>query len=273
MRTILLVFLLSFMASCNQTKTASTTKGSINAEAPYLWVNPNFPKTLRISTAFVDGEPAKIEATGDQWSTSLENEVDFFNYTTTTEKSHLVSSPSKLNDGILGIYKSDPWIYPDYPEALAVTQIFGLRHNRGYPDEHVSIEEADIIMNYDGFTFDEALGWDNYDFRTVMLHEMGHFLGLGHKTILPKAETVMYPSINHTEVKQVPFVADISDLASKYNIALSGSGNPTNMGSLPVYEPRDAGERVKIILELRADGMCVHHEDGAEVLRHQLSLK
>lgn len=275
MRTILCVFLLTIFASCNKTsKTASTTKGSINAEAPYLWLNPNFPKSLAVSNAFLASEITSTHAMGDAWSTALENKVDFFNYATTTEKTVGLTNPGTLSDGILGVYKAETWIYPDYPDALAVTQIFAIRYNRGTPDEFVAIEEADIIMNYQNFEFDDpAISYD-YDFQTVMLHEMGHFLGLGHKArTSPRAESVMYPSIYYYEVKQVPQLVDIGDLSSKYKITLTGSSSPASSGSLPDYQANGSGEPVKIILELKADGECVHHEDGAVVLRHHVKLK
>lgn len=274
MRTTLFIFALIFLASCNKTETGSVTRGNINAEAPYLWTS-SFPKQLHISDAF-DVRPAditSIQAVGDAWSTAVENKKTFFTYRTNavTEKTIGLGSTSALNDGILGVYKATTWPYPDYPDALAVTQIFAYRYNVGTSSEYVDIQEADIIMNYQNFHFDDPSISYDYDLRTVMLHEMGHFLGLSHKSkFSDRTASVMYPSIYNYEVKQTPKTVDIGDIASKYSITLSGSGASAIKGDSIKYEPQGTGTAVKIILELKANGDCVHWEDGAEILRHRM---
>ncbi len=273
MRTTLFIFALFFLASCNQTETGSVSRGNINAEAPYLWTS-SFPKQLHISSAF-NAQPSditSIRAVGDAWTTAVENKKTFFTYTTgATEKTVGLGSTSALNDGILGVYKATTWPYPDYPDALAVTQIFAYRYNVGSSSEYVDIQEADIIMNYQNFHFDDPAVTYDYDLRTVMLHEMGHFLGLSHKSRFSnRNDSVMYPSIYNTEVKQTPKLIDVGDIASKYSITLSGSGSPAIQGQGIKYEPKGPGAAVRIILELKANGDCVHYEDGAEILRHHI---
>jgi hypothetical protein len=41
------------------------------------------------------------------------------------------------------------------------------------------------------------------------------------------------------------------------------------------YQPAnsDPGKNVKIVIELKASGECLHKEDGAVVRRHQIKLK
>ena len=273
MRTTLFIFALFFLASCNQSETGSISRGNINAEAPYLWTS-SFPKQLQISAAF-STRPAditSIQAVGNAWTTAVENKKTFFTYTTgATEKTVGLGSTSALNDGILGVYKATTWPYPDYPDALAVTQIFAYRYNVGASNEYVDIQEADIIMNYQNFHFDDPAVTYDYDLRTVMLHEMGHFLGLSHKSRFSnRDDSVMYPSIYNHESKPTPKPIDISDIASKYSITLSGSGAPGIQGNGIKYEPKGPGTAVKIILELKASGDCVHYEDGAEILRHRI---
>lgn len=271
MRTTLFIFALTFLASCNQSETGSVSRGNINSEAPYLWTS-SFPKQLRISSAF-DVRPAdvtSIQAVGNAWSTAVENKKTFFTYSTgATEKTIGLGSTSALNDGVLGVYKATTWPYPDYPDALAVTQIFAYRYNVGTSSEYVDIQEADIIMNYQNFSFDDPSISYDYDLRTVMLHEMGHFLGLSHKSkYSDRNASVMFPSIYNHEIKQNPKLVDVGDIASKYGVTLSGSGSAAIAGNAQKYEPNGPGTAVKIILELRANGDCVHYEDGAETLRH-----
>lgn len=273
MRTTLFIFALFFLASCNQSETGSVSRGNINAEAPYLWTS-SFPKQLQISAAF-NTRPAditSIQEVGNAWSTAVENKKTFFSYSTgATEKTTGLSSTSALNDGIFGVYKATTWPYPDYPDALAVTQIFAYRYNVGSSSEYVDIQEADIIMNYQNFHFDDPAVTYDYDLRTVMLHEMGHFLGLSHKSkFSDRTQSVMYPSIYNYEIKQTPKLVDVGDIASKYKVTLSGSGSSAMKGESINYEPKGPGVAVKIILELKASGDCVHYEDGAEILRHRI---
>lgn len=274
MRTTLFIFGLIFLASCNQSETGSVSRGNINAEAPYLWTS-SFPKQLQISAAF-NSRPAdvtSIQTVGNAWSTAVENKKTFFSYSTgATEKTIGLGSTSALNDGIFGIYKAVTWPYPDYPDALAVTQIFAFRYNVGSSSEYVDIQEADIIMNYQNFNFDDPSITYDYDLQTVMLHEMGHFLGLSHKSKFSnRNDSVMFPSIFNYEIKQTPKLVDVGDIASKYGVTLSGSGGASSIvGSSKIYEPNGPGTAVRIILELRANGDCVHYEDGAEILRHRI---
>lgn len=276
MRTSFLLFLLIFLASCNGTKTASTTKASINSEAPYFWMDKSFPKTLRVSTAFSASEVTNLEAMGTAWKTAVEDKATFFAYgTREAEITNTISSSGAFRDGVLGVYRATKWPYPDYSDALAVTQIFAYRYNVGSSSEYVAIDEADIIMNYEWFDFDNPDPYAySYDFRTVMLHEMGHFLGLLHKPkTYPRADSVMYPSIFSTEIKRVPQSIDAADLANKYSITLgTGSASAITSGEAPVYEPQDAGVPVQIILELKKSGECVHRMDGVEIQRHHVKL-
>jgi hypothetical protein len=138
-----------------------------------------------------------------------------------------------------------------------------------------------------GFKFDTVDDGPDYDLRTIVLHEMGHFLGLQHIPTFEyrpdsesnlgrtayKETSVMYPSVSSIEQKRIPKTKDINALVNKYNI---GSGSSSAMAtSAARYEPRnnDPGKNVKIVIELRASGECLHKENGAVIRRHQLNLK
>jgi hypothetical protein len=277
MRSLLLLFITLFIgAACNK-KTASVTSGSVNANAPFIW-ETSFPKDMLISSEFNNpNETTKIDAMLNAWETSLNNYDFFTNAGTDSEKTDSITSSSQLRDNLFGIYKATSWPYPEYPDALAITQIFAIRYNHGESNEYVAMVEADIIMNYDNFLFDSAdpSAFD-YDFQTVLLHELGHFLGLQHKPrSYPRAQTVMYPSIfsQQSEVKQTPQTIDRQDLAAKYSITLPLTAAGSAIVGTPksyARNPGTTGEMTKIILELRANGECIHHADGVEFTRHQM---
>lgn len=266
---------------------AKSASGSPNADAPYIWRNKTFPKTLNISDDFSATERSNITSMAAAWSSAVNNEKTFFAFGSLVSNKSNIVSPDDLYDNEFGVYKTTSWP-DDIPDsALAVTQIFGRRYNVGSADEYVAIEHADILVNYDsvkGYEFDSVDDDDlaGYDLRTVVLHEMGHFLGLGHIPTYTrresaysafsladyKASSVMYPSISSSEEKRVPQTRDRNDIYYKY-LGGSSAGAAVTAGTQS-YQPRDAGLESRIILELHADGTCVHKENGTVLKRHSL---
>lgn len=276
MKNVLFLAPLFILMSCQPTKTVEpeASSGNINVYAPYMWSTSAFPRNLKISNSFSNSEVTAIQEMSSEWEDSVENKKNFF---TNTERTPEVSSPT-LNldnlgdDGILGIYKLDTWPFDGI--ALAVTQIFGRRYNVGASNEYVKIEHADILLNnvdYD-FRLTNTVAED-FDLRTVILHEMGHFLGMNHN--ITTTNSVMYPSVGKSASKRTPNVVDISELASKYNISLSSSSAGAIVAEKPVYKPapNDPGQSIRILIELRSDGDCIHKENGRELYRHSIVKK
>ncbi len=286
MRSFAFISALLLLGACNPS--ADVTSGSasgksINAEAPFIWKNKTFPKTMNISSDFTNDEVTAITEMSTAWKTAVNN-TTFFAYGSRINNAHNIDE----KDGVMGVYKTTSWPSDIDDSALAITQLFGRRYNIGDPDEYVGIEEADILINYQpgpyAFDFDVL---DNnvdegFDLRTVVLHEQGHFLGLHHIPVYSdrsdaeshltrdqyKATSVMYPSISSQEEKRVPKTKDINELAYKYNIGGSGVGAIAAANSR--YEPKneDPGKNIRIVIELRNDGECVHKENGAVIKRH-----
>ncbi len=267
MKTIPLLLILATISACKTADTPAITSASINAKAPYLWTNYGSAKVLRISNSFSPDEEANIVAMGAAWKAAVSNEKSFFEHGTTriTEKTNTISNLDLLLDDTLGIYKTTNWP-DDLPgSALAVTQLFGRRYNTGGQNEYVGIEHADILVNYDFYSFDTDETGNGFDLRTVVLHEMGHFVGLVHKSITSNpAASVMYPSVGPDSVKRAPTSIDTGDIRSKYHIGVSGQAK---------YKDGVPGDKIRVLLELHANGECVHKVDGATVGRHQVEVK
>lgn len=278
MKRLLTLTTLIILASCQPKSVESDiSSGAINTGAPYLWAGGTFPRDLQISNSFSPAEVSNIRAMSGAWETSVELKKDFF---TDTNRTAEVSSPS-LNldslgdDGVNAVYRIIHWPMELSSGALAVTQLFGRRFNIGSSSEYVRIEHGDILVNehlYDFRTDDSGAG-NTYDLRTVVLHEIGHYLGLQHKY----GNTVMIPSVGSTTVNRAPTSVDAVDLAAKYGITLStGSSSQMVMGAntKKSYAPLngDQGQQVKIMIELMADGECVHKENGAVSRRHSVDI-
>lgn len=276
MKLALLITYLAFLTSCTPTTTVTgeTTSGNINATAPYMWSSSAFPRDLKISTAFSAAESANFTAMTSQWETSLENKKNFFTHSATTAEVDQANMDldSLGDDSVNGIYKIQHWPLELPSSALAVTQIFGRRFNVGDADEYVRIEHADILINRNLYNFRTSTdGSSNtYDLQTVVLHEMGHFLGLNHKS--SGSNSIMVPSIGTSTVARAPTNIDVADIASKYSISLGTGSSSAILADKPLFKyspkPGDPGTKVKMLIELHADGECVHKENGVVVQRH-----
>jgi hypothetical protein len=273
MKVALIALNLVILSACNPAKTtpADLTSANINKSAPYMWSGAALPRTFKISEDFSPSELTNIQSVTGAWESAVQNKKNFFN---DTERTPEISSPNLDldaigDDNINGIYKITSWPLGLSSGALAVTQIFGRRLNIGAANEYVRIEHADILINenlYDFRTGDTGSS-NSYDLRTVVLHELGHFLGLSHKY----GNTVMVPSITSGTNIRTPTNIDATDMADKYSITIAtGTGAAVMAGKSIDYSssPSDQGQGVKLIIELMANGECVHKENGAVRERH-----
>jgi len=210
---------IGILSACGpQNEEAFTSSPSISSGsdlAPSKWSSPAqaFPLQLSMSNDFNTTEVAAIQSVADEWSVSTKSSSQFFDTTNfISEKSS--DDLNTYKDGEMGVYKLSSWPSSLPPTALAVTQIFGLRKNAGSPHEYIEIQHADILVNYQNFSFSSSGGF-GYDLQTVLLHEMGHFLGLYHDNSSVD-ESVMYPTISRFTDNRVPRSRDIANIATKY---------------------------------------------------------
>lgn len=276
MKFTLLITTLAFLASCTPTGTVTgeTSSGNIkNASAPYMWPSNAFPRDLKISTAFSTDEEANIKAMSTAWETGLENKKDFFSHSagaTEVDKANL--NLNALNDSVMGVYKIQHWPMDLPSSALAVTQIFGTRYNTGDADEYVKIVHADILVNYNLYNFrTDTYVKSTYDLQTVIVHEMGHFLGLAHQPY--GTDSIMVPSIGTTTEIRAPTSMDNQDIADRYHITLSsGASSQKLLQQRKVFAPKpgDTGTEMRMLIELHTNGECIHRENGVVIQRHSV---
>jgi hypothetical protein len=267
------ILFLSLIASCVPGKTTvitTTSAGSGDPNAPSKWALTVFPLDVYISPDFSQTEADAIIDMGEEWEDSIANQINFFDfsYGGIVDKGNTTNLNSLGSDSIYAIYKSTAW-NEDLPiSALAVTQIFGIRKNIGTVNEYVKIIHADILMNYEGYTFTTVINGPGYDFQSVVLHEMGHFLGLDHSTNVGH-NSVMYPSISSIDVYREVLAFDTNTVETRYG--LNGSGAMTAFGMSKHGEEleNDKEEPVRIIHEMHPNGLCKHKKNGVLVEQHR----
>ena len=188
-----------------------------SSDLPTRWGSTSvFPLNIQMSNDFDNTEITALSASADVWSDEHGNGANFFAQSATNISPK--STLSGYNDSVLGIYKIFSWPNDLPTGALAVTQIRGLQRS-----SYIQITHADILVNYDFFDFVTDGAW-GYDLQTVMVHELGHLLGLDHAGS-STAQSVMFPSIGRFTINQTPRELDIETLSSTYGLSRSASNN------------------------------------------------
>ncbi len=165
-------------------------------------------------------------------------------------------------DNVFGIYKHHDW-WPSYlglNSALAITQIF-----KKIPSN--VIIEADIIFNYRHFeniTLDEN-DTINHDMHSIMLHEMGHLLGLRHERM---EDSIMAPYLKRKDVKRTLGIYDIEAIRSLYEGTDQSTLRTEDDIILKSEDEEDGRDKdsykedefMRIIFALFPDGKCRQFE-------------
>ena len=260
--SLTLLFFMSFSFGCgsNQEEVLSNNPPlSSFSSLPAKWnasvLAKSGPLKIALSQDLVDQfeEPLEgemsirhiIEEMALQWDESLPW-LKFFNFPFSKVSNPDFTSLDDFYDDEIGIYNSKTW-FPDVSfDALAITQYFGYQQG-----DHLEIIHADIIINDKYFDFSvDPLDYGKFDLPSIVLHELGHLIGLPHRYSF---ESVMRPNLASNEVEWFLYLSDINEIQSKYPSVLL----PLGFSSAFSYSDQPApGILQRIVIELRADGHC-----------------
>ncbi len=273
-KTLVLLSVLG-LVSCGKggSNTASTSAAAYSAmpNESMRWHDSNLNNGLSLTIA-TEVASALDYGSGDngysedalEWNNALPGKTFFalpFPIVANREKATLAS----YNDDEMGIYKSQNW-FPELGKGvLAITQYFGVRRF-DHGKEYIEFQHADIILNFRDYTFSSDLtDVTSFDLPSVLLHEMGHFVGLQHE--LSTHQSIMWPALRRNESERQLFPIDIQNLQTNYGVA-----NASNVKASAITSPSKTpdSEIVQGHFELRANGDCVHFSNGKQIHVHHV---
>ena len=179
---------------------------------------------------------------------------------------------SYLNDGEFGIYWHSTWFFDIPTTVLAITTYRGVRRQIETPNEWVEIIHADIVVNGLHSFSTDRLDSTTYHLPSVLLHELGHFVGLLHQ--LDGRPAVMAPSLSRVDSYDTPFLADNEALSSIYSPSTNPLIGGLNLRRQSVgFRPKKDGQIVEGWIELHEDGECRHYQNRRLLKKHSAHLR
>lgn len=253
----LLILIPLILTGCGKKDQAQSLSGtsnlsgtsSSNAYGP-RWETDNI--SLKIADNFNSSQKTLIMDMGKVWEDAAG--INFFNFSSTPNKDY--TDLSDYFDNEMGIYRSSRWFSEIGSGALAINQHIGMKSGA-----NSFLLHSDIIINDSGvFNLTTSLPVPEkaYDLPTIILHELGHFLGLAHYTI---ESSVMYPYLKAGIEKRQLTGFDVSEIQTRYQ---------------PLINERETPEEEVTffygLVELYADGTCKHYENGKLLYSHKIYL-
>jgi hypothetical protein len=182
------------------------------------WPTGNIPMTLQLDATAPKNVPLPLQDGSPSWSAVAQAAMDEWNNCGVLTRSKFTSitsssSSTKSGDKINNVFFSSTVYGDDFgTNVLAITQV-DIYDSDGLPT--VRTTEADLVVN-------NARTWNSYggalnssklDLKRVLVHELGHVLGLDHPdTAIPPQTlvSIMNSTVGNLEIPQTDDLNGIS---------------------------------------------------------------
>lgn len=264
---ILAVFLV-LLSACKSSTTSSQASLNTNSSSCILgkWSDSSLPLNIKISNDFTGdftGE-SPLEQMAQVWNQASTRTLINTPFPKTSNTGY--ETTASFRDSEIGIYKSYTWFPNVSSSALAITQFYGVVTSSPGLGQFISLTHADIVINYRDYgprLTMIANPMIDFDVPTVVLHEMGHLLGLCHETKSPSIMAPFYLTTQRSlQAKDIDSIRDV--YVDGAISAISEKNINTNALNSPL------GTEIKGIIELKENGMCNHYINGKKVFEHSV---
>ncbi|MBC7427550.1 MAG: matrixin family metalloprotease [Bacteriovorax sp.] len=266
-------FFLLLLISCKQT-TTTTTQAIIAPTSCIIgkWSDSYLPLSVKMSSEFSSDYSGAdlvaglnpLEQMAKVWNTASTRSLITVPFPIASTTGY--TSTSSFRDSEIGIYKSHTWYNGVSSSALAITQFYGVITSNAGLGQYIDLTHADIIVNYRDYGSKFTMTNNpmiEFDLPTVVLHEMGHLLGLCHETTKPSIMAPYYLTVQRSlRAYDADLIHDIyiDNAISAFSVK---NVNRNALSSPP-------GTEVSGVIELHADGKCIHYLNGKKLFEHSV---
>ncbi len=268
---------LIFLFSCKEQVKETTTNSTPNLNSSCniaRWPNDKLPINLKMAPSFQPDFGAStlvdslnpIEQMAKKWNDSV-TALSFFNLPMPLTSNEGYDNLNSFYDGEMGVYKSSTWFNDVRSSVLAITLFYGRLRSHATLGNYIELSEADIIVNDKNYNGDFEVepinflidGESKWNLHTIILHEMGHFLGLCHDNL---NSSIMRPYYSKT--RKELFTFDQTKIRDLYINNVNTLGNSVNTNAISMPD----GTFVKGVIELDRTGKCKHYINNKLVYEH-----
>ncbi len=278
MKSLIILIGIFFISACKQeTQTVNLGPANINGNSCTIgkWTigsGLNLKMSSEFQSDFTSGDFINglnpLEQAAKEWNQAISGNTFFqipFSNTSVTSYNGL----SEFRDHEMGIYKSHQWFNNVSSNALAITQFYGYVRSDNQLGQYIDLIHADIIFNYRDFGSEFSMqptAFFGYDVPTILVHEMGHFLGLCHDSthtsiMRPYYITTQRTLFNYDKTK-------ITDLYVNNRISSMNKSGSVISASISTKSNLKEGELVSGTIEYKSNGKCHHIINGKQVYVH-----
>ncbi len=209
-----IIFILLFLVTaCGK----PTTKSVLNAHKAdglqnLSWDKSTFPIILKFHYDEFFTDPSIRQACDNavqSWNSALGIEAIRIEYVNVASTQSYTALQEYLYDSDKVVITPNTWPDSESSSAIAVTAYLYNSNKR--------LLHGDIIFNPDYTVGSQSLPWE-FDLESVLIHEVGHFLGLAHTKIEDDSTSVMNPSIGPGTIKRTPSALDVVTIRNLYKI-------------------------------------------------------